>query len=86
MREFEIVEDRETQNGKITVYDDGKEKHNSHEARLCISSNIPGGSIELELEVFEDSRENALIELNIAFVKLMEKFKEDWNLKEPYDD
>ena len=41
---------------------------------------ITEGNINLELVVYEDSRENALNELNLVFTKLMEKFKEDWNL------
>lgn len=82
MRKFEIVQDNVYHNGKITVYNDGKEKYNSWEARLYINSFISEGNINLELCVFEDTKENALNELNIAFVKLMEKFKEDWNLKE----
>lgn len=85
MKGFEIVESVEFLNGKISIWDDGKEKHNSHEARLLISTSTNLGSIDLELQVYEDSRENALIELNIAFAKLMEKFKEDWELKESYD-
>lgn len=80
MREIEIVEDNDYQNGKITVYNDGKEKHNSWEARVYVNSNITEGNINLELVVYEDSRENALNELNLVFTKLMEKFKEDWNL------
>lgn len=82
MREFEIVQDDCYQNGKITVYNDGKEKHNSWEARLYVNSNITEGNINLELVVYEDSRENALNELNNAFNKLMIQFKEDWDLKE----
>ncbi len=82
MIKFEIVEDNDYQNGKITVYNDGKEKYNSWEARVYVNSNITEGNVNLELCVFEDTKENALNELNIAFVKLMEKFKEDWNLKE----
>ena len=82
MREFEIVESPEFLNGKISIWNDGKEKHNSHEARLLIHTNVFGGSISLELSVNEDSKENSLIELNIAFENLMEKFKEDWGLKE----
>ena len=80
MREFEIVQDNTFQNGKITIYDDGKEKHNSHEVRLLVQSYTTDGTIALELQVYEDSRENALVELNIAFDKLMNKFKEDWEL------
>lgn len=80
MREIEIVEDNVYQNGKITVYNDGKEKYNSWEARVYVNSNITEGNINLELVVYEDSRENALNELNLVFTKLMEKFKEDWNL------
>lgn len=82
MREFEIVQDSTFQNGKITIYNDRKEKHNSHEARLLVQSYTTDGTIALELQVYEDSRENALVELNIAFDKLMDKFKEDWNLND----
>ena len=85
MKEFEVVESSEFLNGKITIWNDGQESHCSHRARLLIHTNVFEGSVSLELSVYEDSRENALIELNIAFENLMEKFKEDWGLKESYD-
>lgn len=80
MNRFQIVESNEYKNGKITVYNDGKEKHNSHEARLYVESCVTGGTIHFELEVFSDSRENSLEELKIAFDELIEQFKIDWNL------
>jgi hypothetical protein len=80
MNRFQIEESDGYKNGKITVYDDGKEKHNSHEARLYIESCVSRGSIQIELQVFESSREESLKELKIAFNELLEQFKIDWNL------
>lgn len=80
MREFEIIEDNEYQNGKITIWNDGKEKHNSCEARLLVNTNNIDGEIVLRLNVYSDTKENVLVELNAAFVNLMNKFKQDWNL------
>lgn len=80
MNRFEIVKSNEFKNGKITVYDDGKEKHNSHEARLYVESYIAGGTVHFELEVFASSREESLKELKITFDELLEQFKRDWNL------
>ena len=80
MNRFEIVKSNEYENGKITVYDDGKEKRNSHEARLYIESCVPKGSIQIFLRSFESSREESMKELQIAFDELLEQFKIDWNL------
>ena len=80
MREFEIIEDNEYQNGKITIWNDGKEKHNSWEARLCIKTCTNDGDLDLYLTVYSDTKDNVLVELNAAFVNLMNKFKQDWNL------
>lgn len=81
MREFEIIEDNEYQNGKITIWNDGKEKHNSWEARLLIETEISGGAVSLILEAYEDTRENAINELNNAFTKLMYQFQVDFGLR-----
>lgn len=80
MKEFEIIESSEFLNGKISIWNDGQESHCSYRARMLIQTKVFEGSVSLELQVYEDSRENALVELNIAFDKLMNKFKEDWEL------
>ena len=36
--------------------------------------------MSLNLEAYEDTRENALDELNNKFIELMNKFQKDWNL------
>lgn len=85
INKFKIIESRDYINGKISYYNDKKCKHNSHEVRLLIESEIYEGSLRLELETFEDTRENALNELNIAFEKLMYQFQKDFDLKNPDD-
>lgn len=80
VNKLEIVQSRDFINGKISIYNDGKCKHNSWEARLLIKSEIYEGSLRLSLETFEDTRENALDELNDKFIELMNKFQKDWNL------
>lgn len=81
INKFKIIEGRDYINGKISIYDDKKCKHNSWEARFLIESDIYEGSLRLELETFEDTRENALNELNIAFEKLMRQFQVDFSLR-----
>lgn len=80
MNKLEIVQSRDFINGKISIYDDGKCKHNSWESKLLIETEIYRGSVSLNLEAYEDTRENALDELNNKFVELMNKFQKDWNL------
>ena len=81
VNKLEIVQSRDFINGKISIYDDGKCKHNSWEARLLIKSEIYEGSLRLALESFEDTRENAINELNNAFTKLMYQFQVDFGLR-----
>lgn len=80
MNKLEIVQSRDFINGKISIYDDGKCKHNSWESKLLIETEIYRGSVSLNLEAYEDTRENALDELNNKFIELMNKFQKDWNL------
>ena len=81
VNKLEIVQSRDFINGKISIYDDRKCKHNSWEARLLIKSEIYEGSLRLALESFEDTRENAINELNNAFTKLMYQFQVDFGLR-----
>ena len=47
MNKLEIVQSRDFINGKISIYNDGKCKHNSWESKLLIETEISGGADEL---------------------------------------
>ena len=81
MNKLEMVQSRDFINGKISIYNDGKCKHNSWESRLLIETEISGGAVSLVLEAYEDTRENALDELNVKFIELMNKFQVDFGLR-----
>lgn len=73
---------RDFKNGCITLYNDGKEKNNSFEARVIFETYLNYSQIVIECIVYEDSRENSLKELQKEYNSLVEQFKEDFNISE----
>lgn len=74
---------RDFKNNCITIYNDHKEKHNSWEARVLFETHSNNSQIRIECTVYEDTRENALKELQKDYNNLVDKFKEDFNIDEP---
>lgn len=81
---LQIIDDCNTfKDGCITIYNDGKEKHDSWEARILFESYFNSSQIRIECTVYEDTRENALVQLQKDYNNLVHTFKEDYNISEP---
>lgn len=81
---LQIIDDYQGyKNGIITLYNDGKEKHNSWEARVLFETHSNNSQIIIECVVNEDTRKNALNELQKEYNSLVQKFKSDFNIAEP---
>ncbi len=74
---------RDFKNNCITIYNDHKEKHNSWEARVLFETHSNNSQIRIECTVYEDTRENALAQLQKDYNNLVQKFKSDFNITEP---
>jgi hypothetical protein len=80
---LKIIDNREFKNGCVTLYNDSKEKHNSWEARVLFETRANNSLLVIKCVVYEDTRENALNELQKEYTLLVNKFKEDFNISEP---
>ena len=73
---LQIIDDYQGyKNGIITLYNDGKEKHDSWEARVLFETHSNNSQIIIECVVNEDTREKALNELQKEYNNLVQKFK-----------